>query len=393
MPEIRDATKKSDNPELHGVERVDITCRLNSNAFPCGPPNDNRTVPRSAGLLSSAWDDYLRARGRTRLRGPGAQRRPGPSRNERHEPDPPFRRRVRPDHCRGRDPNHRYLQGGPPSTAYTPRQPNRIPLQCRGRHLRQRQRQGRLAPRQLCPPDRQPQTPARRRQVGIIDRSHELFNAVVGGIGLLGIIMEATLQLRPVPSPFVEINRLPAPDVDALLEMMAQVEKSHDAAVVWVDAYARGRRIGRSVIHAARWIEHRDTESQRREILAAGYERLDKHRRFGLALHEKFGPILSLMLYAQRPMMDSFNRLYYIGCQLASLTGKSSTRTFSQIWFRGRLHCTAGPPRLRPSRIHGPAPLSAIQRREAIVELLGICRSSPCRRSQLSCARTKRTTV
>ena len=34
-----------------------------------------------------------------------------------------------------------------------------------------------------------------------IDRSHELFKAVVGGIGLLGIIVDATLQLRPIPSP------------------------------------------------------------------------------------------------------------------------------------------------------------------------------------------------
>ncbi|MGB7921325.1 MAG: FAD-binding oxidoreductase, partial [Desulfobacterales bacterium] len=84
-----------------------------------------------------------------------------------------------------------------------------------------------------------------------IDRSHELFNAVVGGIGMLGVIVDATLQLRPVPSPYVEIDRIPVPNVDALLETMARIEKSHDAAVVWVDAYARGPRIGRSVIHAA----------------------------------------------------------------------------------------------------------------------------------------------
>ncbi|MBT8363740.1 MAG: FAD-binding oxidoreductase, partial [Deltaproteobacteria bacterium] len=105
-----------------------------------------------------------------------------------------------------------------------------------------------------------------------IDRSHELFNAVVGGIGLLGIIVDATLQLKPIPSPYVEINRIPAPDVDVLLDTMAQVEKSHDAAVVWVDAYARGRRLGRSVIHAAKWLERQDSEVERREYLEAGYE-------------------------------------------------------------------------------------------------------------------------
>jgi hypothetical protein len=168
----------------------------------------------------------------------------------------------------------------------------------------------------------------------IIDRSHELFNAVVGGIGLLGIILDVTLQLRPVPSPFVEINRIPASNTDTLLEKMSRIEKSHDAAVVWVDAYARGSKTGRSVIHAARWIERHHTESQRREILEQGYKRLDKHRQFGLALHEKFGPILSLMLQAQRPMMNSFNRLYYAMCQLVSLTGFSSnTELFLRFCF------------------------------------------------------------
>jgi len=212
-----------------------------------------------------------------------------------------------------------------------------------------------------------------------IDRSHELFNAVVGGIGLLGIIVNATLQLRPIPSPYVEINRIPAPDTDALLETMARVEKSHDAAVVWVDAYARGRRTGRSVIHAAKWIEHHETESQRREILEAGYERLDRHRRFGLALHEKFGPVLSLMLYAQRPMMDSFNRLYYAMCQLAYRAGRSSnSELFLRFGFEASFtvppaHLVCGP---RGYTVQLTFPRSSA--REAIIELLGICQSSPC---------------
>ena len=46
-------------------------------------------------------------------------------------------------------------------------------------------------------------------EVITIDQSHDLFNAVAGGIGLLGVIVEATLQLQAIPSPFVEINVLP----------------------------------------------------------------------------------------------------------------------------------------------------------------------------------------
>ena len=216
-------------------------------------------------------------------------------------------------------------------------------------------------------------------QVLNIDRSHELFNAVVGGIGLLGIIVEATLQLKPIPSPYVEIDRIPVPDVDALLDKMIEVEKSFDAVVVWVDAYARSSRTGRAVIHTAKWIESGDTESQRRRILQAGYERLDHHRQFGLALHEKFGPVLSLMLYAQRPMMNAFNRVYYAGGQLLSLLGRSSnTELFLRFAFEASFtvppaHLVCGP---RGYTVQLTFPRSGA--REAIVELMGICQSSPC---------------
>jgi len=212
-----------------------------------------------------------------------------------------------------------------------------------------------------------------------VDREHELFPAVIGGIGLLGIILDATLQLKRIPSPFVEINRIPVTNVDALLAKMAEIEKSHDAAVVWVDAYARGRRIGRSVIHGAKWIEHPDTEEDRKKYLNAGYERLERHRRFGLALHEKFGPVLSLMLQAQRPMMHVFNRLYYALCQLAYKTGRSSnSELFLRFSFEASFtvppaHLVCGP--------HGytvQLTFPRSQAREAIVELLEICQSSPC---------------
>jgi decaprenylphospho-beta-D-ribofuranose 2-oxidase len=212
-----------------------------------------------------------------------------------------------------------------------------------------------------------------------VDRSHELFNAVVGGIGLLGIIVDVTLQLKRIPSPFVEINRIPASNTDVLLEKMTRIEKSHDAAVVWVDAYARGSRTGRSVIHAAKWIERYNSEAQRREILEAGYKRLDDHRRFGLALHEKFGPILSLMLQAQRPMMFSFNRLYYAMCQLVSLAGVSSnTELFLRFCFEASFtvppaHLVCGP---RGYTVQLTFPRTSA--REAMIELLGICQSSPC---------------
>jgi len=212
-----------------------------------------------------------------------------------------------------------------------------------------------------------------------IDRSHELFNAVVGGIGMLGVILDATLQLKSIPSPFVEIDRIPAANVDVLLEKMADVEQTYDAAVVWVDAYASGDEVGRSVIHAAKWIERNDSEPERREYLQAGYERLDKHRRLGLALHEKFGPVLTLMLQAQRPMMFVFNKLYYAMGRFLYWAGRSSnSELFLRFSFEASFtvppaHLVCGP---RGYTVQLTFPRS--EAREAIVELLEICQASPC---------------
>ncbi len=212
-----------------------------------------------------------------------------------------------------------------------------------------------------------------------VDRQHELFNVIVGGIGLLGLVVDATLQLKTIVSPFVEINRIPAANVDELLQTMARIEQSHDAAVVWVDAYAHGDNVGRSVVHAARWIAHEDTEAERREYLDAGFERLERHRRFGLALHQTIGPLLSLMLQAQRLMMPTFNWLYYrMGRLLWRLGRSSNTELFLRFSFEASFtvppaHLVCGP--------HGYTLQVSFPRsdaRAAIVELLDICRASPC---------------
>ena len=211
-----------------------------------------------------------------------------------------------------------------------------------------------------------------------IDPADELFNAVVGGIGLLGVVVEVTLQLVPIPSPWVEIHRIPAANVDALLDTMEEVKKTHDAAVVWVDAYARGRKIGRSVIHAAKRIERPDTEEERKTYLAAGFKRLDDHRRMGLALHEKLGPFLSLMLEFQRPLVSVFNTLYYaMGKVLYTMGRDSNTELFLRFNFEASFtvppaHLVCGP-RGYTVQLNFPE----TRAREAIVELLEICQTSP----------------
>jgi decaprenylphospho-beta-D-ribofuranose 2-oxidase len=211
-----------------------------------------------------------------------------------------------------------------------------------------------------------------------IDPKHELFWAVVSGIGLVGIVLDATLQLKSIPSPNLSVEVFPAADVDELLATLETVEATNDLAVVWVDAYAKGKRTGRSVIHAGKWTDDGSTEEQRREYLSEGYKRLDRHRSMGLALHETFGPLLSLMLFLQRPMVNVFNRFYYRMNQLLVRLGRN-TKTELFLNFSFAASFTVPPAHLvcgaRGYTVQLMFPKSVA--REALVEILGICQSSP----------------
>ncbi len=78
----------------------------------------------------------------------------------------------------------------------------------------------------------------------------ELFQATCGGMGLTGIILEAELQLAPITSSNMITHSQPAAGLDecfALIEAHARARYS----VVWLDCLARGRRMGRGIIHLA----------------------------------------------------------------------------------------------------------------------------------------------
>ncbi len=89
-----------------------------------------------------------------------------------------------------------------------------------------------------------------------VDRESDptLFNHVVGGFGLLGVLVSITVKLKPVHSGRVSVLPIVAEDLD---EMFRQFERLNDAeydyVVGWIDAFAGGISLGRGQIHAARY--------------------------------------------------------------------------------------------------------------------------------------------
>lgn len=101
------------------------------------------------------------------------------------------------------------------------------------------------------------------------DRDADLFRAVVGGFGLLGIVMSARLKLKPVHSGLLDVTAVP---LASLADLVAEIERrapSADYLVGWVDCF---HAAGRSVLHDARYVPPGVDPLSAETLLAAGQE-------------------------------------------------------------------------------------------------------------------------
>lgn len=91
----------------------------------------------------------------------------------------------------------------------------------------------------------------------------DVFWATAGGMGLTGIILDATVQLQAIGSSQLLVDSDRAPDLDVVMAMMIEGDADYDYSVAWIDVMARGRHLGRSVLDRGRF-------ATREEVLASG---------------------------------------------------------------------------------------------------------------------------
>ncbi len=85
---------------------------------------------------------------------------------------------------------------------------------------------------------------------------HELFWATVGGMGLTGIIVDATFRMIPIETSRMAVETRRIGDLDEIMARMTESDRDFRYSVAWIDLLATGRHLGRGVLtngeHATR---------------------------------------------------------------------------------------------------------------------------------------------
>ena len=76
----------------------------------------------------------------------------------------------------------------------------------------------------------------------------DLWWATIGGMGLTGIIIDATFRLIPIETVHCLVDTERVPNLDTLLERMEAGDHQYRYSVAWIDLVATGSSLGRSVL-------------------------------------------------------------------------------------------------------------------------------------------------
>lgn len=78
--------------------------------------------------------------------------------------------------------------------------------------------------------------------------NEDLFWASFGGMGLLGIVVEATILLRKIETTYYRQKAIVVNDLEQMLDAFAETDSLYPYSVAYIDPIATGARLGRGVL-------------------------------------------------------------------------------------------------------------------------------------------------
>jgi FAD/FMN-containing dehydrogenase len=131
---------------------------------------------------------------------------------------------------------------------------------------------------------------------------------VIGGFGQLGIIVRARLKLKKVASGLLHVKAVAAGDLETMLRLADDAKDRWEYVVGWIDAFARGRSLGRGLLHFARHLEPGEDAAPSQSLRAESQDLPDSV----LGIVPKSMMWRLLKPWTNRPGMRWINRVKYL---------------------------------------------------------------------------------
>jgi len=128
-------------------------------------------------------------------------------------------------------------------------------------------------------------------------KNADLFYAMIGGLGMLGVFTTMTLQMKRIYSGLIEVDAWHVKNLKHQLDSLLEHAPDHDYIVGWLDTTARGRSLGRGQIHAGRNLREGE-DAQAQETMKLTYQHLPD-RLFGVMPK-------ALLHYFMNPFLNNF---------------------------------------------------------------------------------------
>jgi FAD/FMN-containing dehydrogenase len=133
------------------------------------------------------------------------------------------------------------------------------------------------------------------------NENSDVFWATIGGMGLTGVILRASIRLLRIETGFIRANFLRLENLDQLLDQFVHQPETANYSVAWVDCVATGPKMGRSVLIRGEHAGKDDIPSRDASSLLAQ----PRLRRMSVPV---YAPNWLLNLYS----VAAFNSLYYL---------------------------------------------------------------------------------
>jgi len=126
------------------------------------------------------------------------------------------------------------------------------------------------------------------------DENADLFKATIGGMGLLGHILDVTFTMARIPSAWVAIETEKMPDLGSYLAGLKEAARRYPFTMGWIDTLGASGPLGRGILMRGRWADTREAPAETPRPLV----------RPGL-------PFVLPEFAISRATVSAFNALYY----------------------------------------------------------------------------------